>query len=112
MVTWDFIERRRKWTIAKIAQSHGLEDADAFKLWCLFRKISPPSDEKLDDHFGKEVVETKQAQSTASPVAETVVEPEVVEPVIQEEEEEQVQVKKTSRRKKTKVDSNESNGKD
>jgi hypothetical protein len=55
MVSWDFIERRRKWTIAKIAEGNGITDADLFKLWCIERKISPPSDEKLGEYFSKKV---------------------------------------------------------
>lgn len=55
MVSWDFIERRRKWTVAKIAEGNGITDADLFKLWCIERKISPPSDEKLGEYFSKKV---------------------------------------------------------
>jgi hypothetical protein len=55
MPTWEFVSRRRRWTIEKVAVSNDLTTPEQFCAWCDSREIGHPTKKALDSYFVKPV---------------------------------------------------------
>jgi hypothetical protein len=55
MPTWEFVSRRRRWTIERVAVNNGLTTPEQFCAWCDSREIGHPTKEALDSYFVKTV---------------------------------------------------------
>lgn len=55
MPTWEFVSRRRRWTIERVAVNNGLTTPEQFCAWCDSREIGHPTKEALDSYFVKPV---------------------------------------------------------
>ena len=84
MPTWEFVSRRRRWTIERVAVNNGLTTPEKFCAWCDSREIGHPTKEALDSYFVKPVRPVKP-----------------VKPVKVEKVEEPEKPKKPTRRKRT-----------
>jgi hypothetical protein len=51
MTTWNFVSRRRGWTIEKVAANNGIKTLKQFCDWCAARDIEPPPDKDLKAFF-------------------------------------------------------------
>lgn len=51
MPTWEFVSRRRRWTIERVAVNNGLTTPEQFCAWCDSREIGHPTKEALDSYF-------------------------------------------------------------
>jgi hypothetical protein len=59
MSTWEFVSRRRRWTIERVAVNNGLTTPEQFCAWCDSREIGHPTKEALDSYFVKPVKSVK-----------------------------------------------------
>lgn len=59
MPTWEFVSRRRRWTIERVAVNNGLTTPEQFCAWCDSREIGHPTKEALDSYFVKPIKPVK-----------------------------------------------------